>query len=208
VKMRGIIFSTSLVPKLLDDSKRVTRRTVKPQPESVEGAKFIFSDGLHVPCRDEVQRGALDQIGPGIRCPYGMPGDQLWVRETHAQFAVGNRTHDAPLCVAYRATCSEDGGFDYVDNGGEVMRIRVTKWTPAIHMPRWASRITLAIDDVRVERLQDIMQEDALREGVQGASLVRREVGRVARRWIMGRESVGLAHRHPPRRAGAEERGR
>jgi hypothetical protein len=94
-------------------------------------------------------------------------GEQrLWVRETHAQFAVGNRTSMSPQCVAYRATCDEDGSFDYVNNGDEVMRIRVTKWTPSIFMPRWASRTNLTPIQARLMRLQDITDEDAEAEGV------------------------------------------
>jgi hypothetical protein len=94
-------------------------------------------------------------------------GEQtLWVRETHAQFAVGNRTGVSPQCVAYRATCDDDGGFDYVNNGDEVMHLKVTKWTPSIFMPRWASRTNLTPIQARLMRLQDITDEDAVAEGV------------------------------------------
>jgi hypothetical protein len=75
---------------------------------------------------------------------------------------------DVPQCVAYRATCDDHGGFDYVNGSGETMSIKVTRWTPSIHMPRWASRITLeATADARLERLQDISEDDARAEGAE-----------------------------------------
>ena len=80
------------------------------------------------------------------RCPHGKPGDRLWVRETW---------HDASSslhsCALYRA--------DGID-------LHWGKWTPSIHMPRWASRITLEVTGVRVETLQDIDLADALAEGI------------------------------------------
>src|SRR5689334_647141 len=79
--------------------------------------------------------------GTTIACPYGVRGDRLWVRETHAQFCVGEGLDRAvPQCVAYRATCDDDGGFDYVNGRGEIMGLKITKWTPAIHMPRGVCR--------------------------------------------------------------------
>src|SRR5688572_17762651 len=85
----------------------------------------------------------------GLRCPYGAPGG-LWVKETFYDEIKGNEHF-----VAYRATNAHgDGGL---------------KWKPAIFMPRWASRITLEITDVRVERLQDITEADAKAEGLDAA---------------------------------------
>jgi hypothetical protein len=163
VKERPILFSGPMVRAILRDTKTQTRRVVKPQPtpESdglLSHPKLAGHFAAHVfgPCMAKLAAS-----------PYGGVGDRLWVRETHAQFAVGNRTGDAPQCVAYRATCDEDGGFEYVNNGDEIMRLRVTKWTPGIHMPRWASRITLEIESIRVERLHDISEADAAAEGVR-----------------------------------------
>jgi hypothetical protein len=159
-KERPILFSAPMVRAVLAGTKTQTRRIAKFPPTT---SAFVVSperDGKWWP----TNRG--DYVGGGIVCPYGEPGDRLWVRETHAQFAVGNRSGVAPQCVAYRATCDEDGGFDYVNNGDEIMRLKVTKWTPAIYMPRWASRITLEVTRVRVERLHDITEEDARMEGV------------------------------------------
>jgi hypothetical protein len=84
-----------------------------------------------------------------MRCPYGKPGDRLWVRETFSYLEKKSR---AP--VAYRANTPE----------GERVRVDAP-WVPSIHMPRWASRITLEIADVRVQRLRDIGEADAKAEG-------------------------------------------
>ncbi|EOA2972637.1 hypothetical protein ACHZG8_001108 [Yersinia enterocolitica] len=84
-------------------------------------------------------------------CPLGKPGDQLWVREA---FAAGLCTEST---LAYRATHKTE---DLEEGWGETI-----KWTPSIHMPRWASRINLLITGVRVERLRDISEQDAMAEG-------------------------------------------
>ena len=146
MKERPILFSAPMVRAILAGTKTQTRRVVKPQPGC-----------------DPRDDGHID-MG---RCPYGQPGDGLWVKET---FAIVPRTayrrsegvqqtlrpdddHDAAI---YRA------GWDR-SNGG-------FRWRPSIHMPRWASRITLEITGVRVERLQDISPSDAIAEGLKGLS--------------------------------------
>ncbi len=97
------------------------------------------------------------------------PGEVLWGRETHAKVAVGNGRGETPWCVAYRATCDHDGGFDY-NTGTGFTRLKVAKWTPSIFMPRWASRIVTPIVSVRAEQLHDITEEDARAEGMYHAS--------------------------------------
>ncbi|MEQ2025370.1 hypothetical protein ABLB84_06175 [Xenorhabdus szentirmaii] len=88
-----------------------------------------------------------------MQCPQGNIGDHLWVRETF-QFGLCTKS-----TLAYRATHKpedlEDGWWEPI------------KWHPSIHMPRWASRITLEITNVRVERLQDISEQDAISEGMR-----------------------------------------
>jgi hypothetical protein len=116
-------------------------------------------------------------------CPYGVLGDRLWVRETHIvgwpcdagdlqQFDEDG--NERPRHVWYRATPTPAGGYTSQlgafidhwadDDGNLVERI---PWKPSIHMPRWASRITLEITEVRVQRVQEISFEDAIAEGVQ-----------------------------------------
>ena len=166
MKERPILFSSSMVRAILDGSKTQTRRVVKPQPEWVnENAGCGIATGggiMPSPRADWLHWRGSRLLRPEPRCPYGLPGDRLWVRET---FAIVPRTayarsdgvqqtlrpdddHDAAI---YRA------GWDR-SNGG-------FRWRPSIHMPRWASRILLEIADVRVERLQDISEADAKAEG-------------------------------------------
>lgn len=84
----------------------------------------------------------------GVRCPYGQVGDRLWVRETWGPCAGG---------VVYRSDDLVNGQVSCPDGG---------RWKPSIFMPRWASRITLEVTELRVERLQDISEDDARAEGV------------------------------------------
>lgn len=105
-----------------------------------------------------------DWYKPHEWSPYGVPGDRLWVRETWAKPYVN--------CDAvFRA--------DYKGAG-------ILKWKPSIHMPRWASRITLDVVNVRVERVQDISEEDARAEGIDDGWLVREQFpeARIAYRYL------------------------
>ena len=111
--------------------------------------------------------------------PYGRPGDLLWVRETFCAHW-GAPPHDAPQ--SYRIVTGDELPLIKQENGdlyqpvpSDIMAIWYgaqgdkpfhMAWRPSIHMPRWASRITLRITDVRVERLQDISEDDAVAEGV------------------------------------------
>lgn len=89
-----------------------------------------------------------------VACPYGQPGDRLWVRECFGY------CNDEPMFGAfYRA--EELVQKDYAEENG------ITRWRRSIHMPRWASRLTLEIAAVRVERLQDISEADAIAEGIE-----------------------------------------
>jgi hypothetical protein len=91
-------------------------------------------------------------------CPYGQPGDRLWVRESWAR-------DDEDGQVMYRADIGRDVCADAWEQG-RIEGVPRYKWKPSIHMPRWASRILLEVTSVRVERLQDISESDALAEGV------------------------------------------
>ncbi|OHP18377.1 hypothetical protein [Pseudomonas aeruginosa] len=154
MKERPILFTGPMVRAILEGRKTVTRRVVSPQPDFLgsmvdPNAPFKTLDaGLHA----------------RITCPYGEPGDRLWVREAWAADAQVDAIAPSDLSqgepIWYPADLSvRQTGCSMISKG----RVR-----PSIHMPRWASRILLEITAVRVERLQDISEEQALAEGVRG----------------------------------------
>lgn len=160
MKERPILFSAPMVRAILSGAKTQTRRVMKVRCHSIcEG-----DDGKLWPWSEDAEL-AEDFWHP---CPFGKPGDRLWVRETCRAEAIG----DEGLCgVRYVA----DGQFMPIANTREASDRWVQLYwyrgmegatVPPIHMPRWASRITLEITDVRVERLQDISEADAKAEGV------------------------------------------
>jgi len=157
---RGMIFNADMVRALLDGRKTQTRRVMKPQPEVCpRGGHWwpsnVFKTMLHI--EEEMQNGKGGWGGlVGDACPFGDVGDRIWVRETWAEAGAG-----APDLQLYRANYPEHVPPHY-ENVPPVEEIR---WTPSIHMPRWASRILLEITDVRVERLNSISEEDAGKEG-------------------------------------------
>lgn len=161
---RPILFSAPMVRALLDGTKTQTRRVVKP----VRGYEH------NNVCRPDMAaepwnvwwHGKYETVGVMQGCPYGQPGDRLWVRETFALSVIdpdGGPPEDDPenYDVIYRATDTPGGGW--TDGDGNVIP---APWKSSIHMPRWASRILLEITSVRVERLQDISDEDAIAEGI------------------------------------------
>lgn len=148
MKHRPILFQGEMVRAIIDGQKTQTRRAVKP----VRGYERNNT------CRPDLAaenhavwwHGEFERVGCLQECPYGQPGALLWVRET---WALG--PYDEPHAI-YRATAQMDGW-----EVGPCAR-----WSPSIHMPRWASRLTLRITDVRVERLREISEKDAVAEGL------------------------------------------
>lgn len=173
MKERPILFNGAMVRAILAGNKTQTRREVKHQPrrsdllpcyvfpKNKEQANSFWPAGFLYPnAKDEVLS----------LCPYGQVGDRLWVRETWAQT---DGSHEI-LPLAYRATYD---GRALIDD----------RWRPSIHMPRWASRITLEIVNVRVERLQDISETDALEEGITYNDLPNNALDPArARTWFRG----------------------
>ncbi|ELT5702613.1 TPA: hypothetical protein NPN40_001094 [Klebsiella pneumoniae] len=159
---RGMIFNAEMVRALLDGRKTQTRRPIKWKQtrfteigEREDGSKWPWSEDAEHAC---------DFWHP---CPFGAVGDRIWVREA---FRVHSRATDVATLV-YKA--SERNSWTE-----QTRRVPVAvcnkpatpeKWTPSLHMPRWASRILLEITDVRVERLNAISEEDATAEGVPPA---------------------------------------
>jgi len=165
---RPILFSTPMVRALLAGTKTQTRRIVKPAPHrDATAVERHYPSGGYLAWRLGTGTPSSGvQVGAPLYCPYGVVGDRLWVRETHCRFLVGEgMDQPVPECVAYRATHGET--FDYINTRGEETSLSVTKWTPAIFMPRWASRINLEITGIRVQRLHAISEDDAKAEGVE-----------------------------------------
>lgn len=164
-KERPILFSGAMIRALLSGAKTQTRRIVKAKDS--DSSRCITMPMLMKNVNEwRVQDGrwfGIDGYDTLVfcDCPYGNVGDLLWVRESHALLTM----MDGAKVCAYRANC-KDNTFNYVDElTGTVHCVSVDRWRPSIHMPRVASRITLKVTDVRVERLQCITNADALKEG-------------------------------------------
>lgn len=148
MKERPILFSGPMVRAILEGRKTQTRRRVKGV------------DDLYVGVEDG-KVWQMDEYGDthDVPCPFGVPGDRLWVRETWCR---------GRAFVFYRADCPGEGKpSEYTDEWNAPF---VDRWHPSIHMPRSASRITLEVVSVRVERLADISDADAKAEGYASAS--------------------------------------
>ncbi|MBT9268532.1 hypothetical protein KKQ10_27010 [Pseudomonas sp. MG-9] len=151
-KERPILFSAPMVRAILDGRKTVTRRPVK---------------GLGLQWLDDFKPEYVADAANSL-CPYGKPGDQLWVRETwycdHNDVMRGPYLKPDDLDVS---EARDDGTLVYAADGLTPYEADQPVWKPSIHMPRWACRILLEITDVRVERLQDISRADIRAEGLQ-----------------------------------------
>ncbi|MGP5284227.1 hypothetical protein ACTXNJ_23945 [Pseudomonas helleri] len=162
IKERQILFLAPMVRAILEGRKTVTRRPVKATKAHADG--FMMLDhGKGWRPYNAFGDFASDHEGMEypIACPYGKLGDRLWVRET----CFINDYREASVPEQERADCEIHYRADGIpDFEGEEELIR---WRPSIHMPRWASRILLEVTDVRVERLQDITEEQALAEGIK-----------------------------------------
>ena len=168
MKERPILFGGPMVRAILEGRKSQTRRVLRPQPhdgvDAVEWQDRIVV-GMNVPDQRgfAMMRGGVIE-SEAIVCPYGRPGDRLWVRETHK----GWYTYEGEQHICYKAdnqTVVVERPSGTASHGMLLGRCHADKWRPSIHMPRWASRITLEVTGVRVERLQDITEEDAVAEG-------------------------------------------
>jgi hypothetical protein len=160
MKARPILMSSPMVRALLDGRKTQTRRVVKPQPHAIDQSYGDVEES-------EIWAGEFFQWheaehGPSFYCPYG---DLLWVRETI--------THGG----------YEAAPITYAADGAHGQFIWPSHWKrhcrPSIHMPRWASRLTLELTGVRVERLKEISLNDVWAEGCE-----------VRQFWLFGADTV------------------
>lgn len=162
VREGPILMSGPMVRATLDGRKTKTRRVVKPQPPEDCGRGHV---GMYHPT---IVRRGEEEPGPetfgawwcdgefAVRCPYGNVGDRLWVRESWAPVSAAEEGATGRGAL-YRC----DPMFDSMNPADFAWN-----WKPSIHMPRWASRLTLEITEVRVERLHDCTEEDARAEGL------------------------------------------
>lgn len=171
---RPILFSDSMVRAILAGTKTQTRRVLTPQPHEESGPisvgryhPIVVRRGLEEP---GAERFGAHTDDASWSCPYGEPGDRLWVREAFALSQRDPDDYEVSMCEpwwwdppVYRAGTA-DGEWTRWDGRRHVPI--PPPWRPSIHMPRWASRLTLEVTSVRVERVQSISEEDARAEGV------------------------------------------
>lgn len=177
MKERPILFSAQMVRAILGGSKTQTRRVVKGDATAERMDSFFTTFGANgymffgpeheatFPAR-EAFRAWAKKTYPEVQwtiCPFGKPGDRLWVRETFDPILPQDPNYNGgrPIEYDYAAT------YTHGDRLGDKLGIK-KRWKPSIHMPRDASRITLEITGVRVERLNDISEADCKAEGARG----------------------------------------
>lgn len=174
---RPILFSGAMVRAILDGHKTQTRRVVKPQPGEFIHVDFDERRGWHLwwDCCKSCGDPDVWQEYADLKCPYGAVGDRLWARETWATPKINDhyRPRDtSPVHPIYYAADASHGKLvRWSDEETELGKLR-----PSIFMPRWASRITLEITGIRVERVQDIGKDgrkahDVLAEGITDANI-------------------------------------
>jgi hypothetical protein len=163
-KERPIIFTAESVRAILAGTKTMTRRVIKPQPKPLSGGwmyngRYFTSDAT---MKDHLFHDVYGEKGT----PYGSAyadgtADTLWVRETWKPLGCPQHDEGQPpgtRCDCRTAIYRADPAFG--ENSYE------KGWKPSIHMPRWASRLTLRVVSVRVERVQEITEDDAIAEGI------------------------------------------
>ena len=151
MKEHPILFTTEMVQAILQGRKTQTRRVVKNIPDESQYLKEYPAhnamDMYPFLKPDELQKPDNEKIATVISCPFGKVGDRIWVRETWTKTMVRD----------------EEGWFYVFKADGDDW---AAPWKPSIHMPKTAARIWLYVEEVKVERVQDISEEDAIAEGV------------------------------------------
>lgn len=183
---KPIIFNTEMITAILDGRKTVTRRPIEPQPcWTGRGNQIFLNWNFPKDYEPAVLTPSVNQIIPF--CSFGKVGDHLWVKENwrvyswhhgepiNVEYEFGKYVHECIDCddedwdERISMQCSDDckkAGLDIEDGLYQFEpEDNPCRWRPSIHMPRWASRITLEITDIRVERLQGISEENAQKEG-------------------------------------------
>ena len=167
VKERPILMSAPLVRAILRpvDPKSETRRVSTFQDEPIAVERFhptkIDKDGNEYP-GDEI----FGVYGDGwhLKCPYGAPGERIWVRESFYNDNPGGEDLES---IYYRADSMDENWCCQLIPECSCVEVGKPKLTPSIFMPRWASRLTLEVTDIGFERLQEITDADAIAEGLE-----------------------------------------
>jgi hypothetical protein len=164
MKEKPILFNTEMVKAILEDRKTQTRRVIKQKPTAFYAGHYF------------------DEYGHLVKCPYGQVGDHLWVRETfqYGEFNFSDNLNPIDAWIHYK-----DGTREFLPIKGRIGSVtEPRKWRPSIFMPRWASRITLEITNIRVQRVQEISWEDAISEGIKTDG----EIENTIRGWYIGNQ--------------------
>lgn len=171
MKERGMIFNAEMVRAILDGRKTQTRRVMNVQPESNQFGLLHITSSTKRSDIGKYHWAESNATGNHVRsklfsCPFGAVGDRIWIRESF---------FPAPLEMQYTPPRKTMWNIAYRD-GVQMEKLapveynpliyNYERWTPSIHMPRWASRITLEITNVGVQRLQSISPNDAAHEGL------------------------------------------
>lgn len=166
--IKPILFNTEMVRAILDGRKTCTRRIVKPQWEECPACKYVHNEYIYDRLAENVYCARCGYpLEPERRSPY-QPGDILYVRETWQYlYELDENEQVIEDTGKYYYAATDTIPFDtYVDENG--VKHDHVPWRPSIHMPKEAARIWLKVTDVRVERLQSITVEGAIREGAEG----------------------------------------
>lgn len=186
---KGLLCCGEMVRAFLDERKIQTRRVIKPQPKACNHAAYVEAEWNNEPSAficDEKDDGwychycgnGCNPMGIGFKCPYGKVGDLLWVRESICH--IGNMYDDSKegdfALVEYKDGTQREIKFE--DNPPSELWWGQTHnpvWKSPIYMPKWAARIWLEIIGIRVERVQEINEKDAMAEGVCPENLMEDE---------------------------------
>lgn len=162
MKERPILMTPENAQKCFDGVKMQTRRIIKPQPKpDPDGTKYSKT-GFYWAC-SKVESMVNLETAKHL-CPYGVVGDRLWIREAVKMCSL---SHNSWISLHYKGS-GDQGEAIEIPWRDDHAPLSLTKFTPSLHMPRWACRTVVEITEIRVQRIQDVTQLDALHEGCEG----------------------------------------